>query len=378
MNTLGLSWFILNFNGRLSDLGIMLMMRIIPSAVIGPIAGTLVDRMKKKSVIVAADLLLGLLSIGLILANNLPQVYTIVFVQSVLSAFFRPAIRSLFPLIVEKENLTAANALNGISYRVSSLIGPAIGGLIIGVLGVPMLFILNGISFIISAISETFIQYEDTSLKHKKADNSLLQDFKDGFDYIRQHQSVRFVILFFAILSLTGGGWRVLYTAYIKLELALTPALFGILSSAMGIGAVLGAMIVGKLAKKTSSLLLITYGFLLYSASYLLMGMFNHIFLLVPIFLACGALGSIVNVAYDVFLQGNVEPQFMGRVFSFDIAVGDVILLLSLHATGVLGDYFQPSSLLVSYGIVSILLTGIMIVYMKARLDKSALVVETK
>lgn len=288
INTLGLSWFILNFNGQISDLSILLLFKFLPSVIIGPIAGTIVDRIPKKIVIILSDIIQGFLSLLLIVSNTLPLIYCIVFLQSVVSVFFSPAIRSLLPQIVDKEDLPTANALNGISNRVSMLAGPMIGGLLLGFADARLLFLINGISFFCSAFSEAFIKYEDISSKQDKVKTTLIQDFKAGFDYILRKKMILFVITFFAVMSLTGGGWRTLYTSYLKLELKVIPQVFGILMTTMGTGSLMGAFIVGKINNKVSSLSMMLFGFLFYAISFILMGWLSNVLVLGLIFFLCG------------------------------------------------------------------------------------------
>lgn len=365
INILGLSWFILSFNGKISDLAILLMFRFLPSVIIGPIAGTIVDRLKKKNIIIVSDVLQGVLSMLLIITKELSLIYLIVFAQSVISVFFSPAIRSLLPQIVEKKDLPTANALNAISYRVSMLAGPLFGGLLLGATGVKMVFLINGLSFLISATSECFITYEDTSVKRGKIETTLIQDMKEALNYILNHNRIRFVIVFFSIMSITGGGWRALYTGLLNLELSATPELYGSLTAVMGVGSIVGALIVGRLSHKVSPLSIIVYGFMCYAFSYLLMGSFSSTIMLTGIFFVCGTFAAFVNVGYDIYLQTYIEPVFMGRVFSFDIAIGNIVFLLSLTLTGFLSSYYLPSVLLKAFAWVTIILNLVAIIYFK-------------
>ncbi|MBN2793976.1 MAG: MFS transporter [Clostridia bacterium] len=354
INILGLSWFILNFNGKVSDLAALMFFRFLPSIVIGPLAGTIADRMNKKLIIVLSDILQGVLSFMLIFSKDIASIYIIVALQSVISVFFSPAIRSLYPQIVEKKDLGTANALNAISFRVSMLAGPLFGGVLIGSLGVSSVFIINGISFLISAFSEMFIVYEDVS-KHKEPSH-LLKDFKEGFSYIVGHEKIKYVILFFAAMSITGGGWRTLYTSLLKLELEVSPEQFGFMTAVMGGGSIVGAFIVGKVQKNRSSLHIMVYGSLFYTLTYLFMGIHFNLMALAVIFVLCGIFATFVNIGYDVYLQSEVEPAFLGRVFSLDIAIGNTILLVSLLVTGQLGNWILPSHLLFYYALASLVI----------------------
>jgi predicted MFS family arabinose efflux permease len=360
INILGLSWFILNFNGKVSDLAALLFFRFLPSILVGPLAGTLVDRMNKKMIIVFSDIVNGILSFLLILSKDISSIYLIVTLQSVIHVFFSPAIRSLYPQIVEKKDLATANALNAISFRVSMLAGPLVGGLLLGSLGVTIIFFINGLSFLISALSELFITYEDTNKDKEKS--HIMSDFKDGFRYIMAHKKIKFVILFFAFMSLTGGGWRTLYTSLLKLELQVSPYDFGLITALMGCGSIIGAFIVARVQKKKSPISVMMYGSLLYAITYLLMGLTRSLLILSVVFVTCGIFAAFVNIGYDVYLQTEVDKDYLGRVFSLDIAIGNFVLVLSLLLTGFIGNIFLPSLLLRVYAGISLTLVSLFMI----------------
>lgn len=359
INILGLSWFILNFNGKASDLAALLFFRFLPSILVGPLAGTFVDRMNKKMIIVFSDILNGILSFMLILSKDITSIYLIVTLQSVINVFFSPAIRSLYPQIVEKKDLARANALNAISFRVSMLAGPLVGGLLLGSLGVTIIFFINGLSFLISAFSELFITYEDINKDKEKS--HIMSDFKDGFTYIRSHKKIKFVIIFFAFMSLTGGGWRTLYTSLLKLELQVTPYEFGLITALMGCGSILGAFLVAKIQKKSAPIQVMMYGSLLYAITYLIMGFATTLIILSLVFIFCGIFAAFINIGCDVYLQTEVDRDYLGRVFSLDIAIGNLVLVISLLLTGFLGNLYLPSLLLKAYAGLTLLILSLFI-----------------
>jgi len=355
INTLGLTWFILNANGNVSDLGLLMITIFLPNFILGPIAGTIVDRMNKKHAVVIGDIVSGLLSLLLISATELWMVYVLVFGLNSVRVFFNPAMRSLLPGILEKEYLLEANALFSISHRISMLLGPTLGGVLVALVGVKGVFLLNGVSFVLSALSEAFI-CSSTSKKVAKNKQSLIADINDSMIYIKANKAIKFVIIFFILISITGGSWSILSKAYLTIEAKVTVYSFGVYSSLLGVGSLLGALILGKIGRRVNPIKMMLFAAIFYPLAYGGLGFSINPVWLGICFIVAGVTSSLINVSYDIYLQSNVDKDMLGRVFSLDMAFSGVIMLVSAQVTTVIGNHILPSVLLITYAGVSILI----------------------
>lgn len=376
INSIGLLWFIANFNNNISDIGLMMFTMILPSVIIGPFAGAFVDRVRKKNVVIGTDFLRGLLSVCLVFANNLTIIYAIIFVDQVMGVFFSPAIRALYPKVAKKDELLSLNTMGGASFRLSQLFAPALGGFLISLVDVRLIFILNGLSFIVSAISECFIDVKEDLSHVKEKKTHLIEDISEALKYINRKPLIMFVIAFFAMISITGGGWKILYTALINYELKLDARVLGFVISATGIGALIGAVSLNRLGHKVTELNLMIIGSIMSSLAYLLVGLTNQAIFIVVIFVVCGYFQSYLNISYGVYLQKHVDQDMMGRVFSLDLAIGNIFLLISSLMTASLGKVYKASRLLVVYACVTILIAGFAYLYKekkKALIDQESM-----
>ncbi|AZR72461.1 hypothetical protein BBF96_03130 [Anoxybacter fermentans] len=144
-------------------LGILMMFATLPGVIFGPFSGVLVDRVNRKKLIIIMDFVRGIIILvltQLLLLDRLLYLNLLIgtFLMSICSTIFNPAISALISNLVDDENLSKANSLENLSRNLTGILGAALGGLLLGFYGVAGIFFLNGISFLLSAILEIYIQ----------------------------------------------------------------------------------------------------------------------------------------------------------------------------------------------------------------------------
>lgn len=356
INYIGLTWLVLNATGEILKLSMLMVFLKLPSIIIGPLAGVWVDRWNKKAIIITSDIIRGVLSILLVFTGNINFIFLIVLTQGIFDAFFSPAIRSIVPRIVDKEELMTANSMTTSVNQLATLIGPAIGGVLVGLFGSYIVFIINGVSFLISAIFEMFIKIPKAEKVEGVKENTFKEDLIEGFSYISKSKSIKFIIVFFAIASLPFGAVPVLNVAHIN-SLGFSAEAYGLVTAIFSAGLLTGALLIGSLDNKMKEINMIVFGIGGFGISYILFAVFKYLFLMVIFVFICGIFMSMVNIAYGVYLQKNVEASKLGRVFSIDIAIGNVILLASMLLTGFLADRVGAYLLMIGCGTIIIIQT---------------------
>lgn len=349
INYLGLTWLVLNVSGDLRSLGLMFVLLQLPSVMIGPFAGVWVDRLNKKHIIVISDFARGILSIMVFFITKLEIIYAVVFISSIFDVFFRPSISGILPKIVKKEELFMANAASTSAYKISKLIGPSLGGLLIGVMGAPIVFLLNGLSFIFSGVLEIFITYEHFS-KKVIVETGFFEELKEGLDYVLSKKIIKFVVVFFAIASFAFGPCGMLNASYMQKELLMNASQYGFAMTLFGFGSLAGVVILSKFEKYISEMNIMVLGIGVYGICYAIFGMAKSLPLVLICFVLTGVLATMINISYGVYLQKNVDEDKLGRVFSIDMALGNSVVLASIFITGLIGNYVSSSMLIVYYG----------------------------
>jgi MFS family permease len=321
MQNIALSWLVYRLTGSVFLLGLIGFTSQIPTFILTPFTGVLTDRYNRLGILKLTQLFYMLQAsvMAFLVLFNLIAVWQIVLlsiVSGIITAFDAPARQSLvIDLIDDPDDLGNAIALNSAIFNGARLVGPAIAGITIAVVGEGICFLLNAISFIavIAALLQIKIPVKQKVIQISNFKKSLTE----GLHYIFQSVPIRMLILMLAILSLTGLSFIVLLPAYAKEILHGSSDTLGYLMSAMGAGALTGAIYMA--ARKT------VFGLCkIISGSAMVLGMAIvlasisdklHFSLFVFFF---GGLSMILLLAsINTMLQTIADEDKRGRVMSF-------------------------------------------------------------
>lgn len=348
INTIGLTLYVLKFDNPVMSLGLLSLLLMVPWTLLGPYAGILADRYSKKTIIILCDIARGFLSIGLYFVTNIGLFYAIVFVQTLFDILFAPAIGGYLPFIVKKDDLDEANSLYASSGKLASLAGPAIGGFIVAWLGASAVFVINGVAFILSGISEMFISITGAVTKKEEVTQkpSTKKELLEGIAYTKEHKNILFIIIFFAVASIWFGGIPILYSNIVIGELQLSEQLYGIFSTLIGLGALLGAMLIPKILKKVKHTTMLILATAMYGLMYFIFALLQVIPLYIFVMFCIGISTAFINVTYGIFLQKEIEKEYIGRVYSLDMALSNFTMILAVVFITLWGNNFNSRHLI--------------------------------
>src|SRR5262249_13481108 len=154
-DSIALFTLLLNLTGSGQAVGGLLVAQFLPSALVGPWAGVLVDRLPRRMVLIVADIGRALLVLLFLLVHSRGDiwlVYLVALFKNILTAFFEPARSALTPDVTTREELVAANAIGGATWSAMLALGAAAGGLVVGTLGTQAAFLIDSGSFLVSAL----------------------------------------------------------------------------------------------------------------------------------------------------------------------------------------------------------------------------------
>jgi len=351
IHSIALIWLVASLTGSATGVGMLFMAMTIPRIIVFPIAGVLVERWSKKRVIVMTDACRGLVAISIALTTNIIAIYALSALMIIFELFFAPAIKTVIPRIVDKDDLITANALSAVTGRSASLIGPALGGVIIALFGIKIAFMVNGLSFIFSAISEMFIAVPaGTHEQSSGISRNIKRELLEGWEYIKSHYLLRFVVFFFAIVSIPFGAVMVLKVVLLTDVFGFSAEQYGLLMTIEGAGLLVGALLMGSMGKKYPETTAMVLGVGAIGAAYLAISYSSMFWVAAALLFIIGFFATIANIAYGTFLQKAVADEFRSRVFSFDIALGDMFAFMSMGLAGILGDTFGVGNVLAVCG----------------------------
>ena len=344
-NAVAVFALLLDLTGSATAVAWMLIVQFLPVAVVGPVAGVVVDRVDRRRLMIATDLLRGVLILGLLLVRERDDVWIAYVVMSLTvaaSAFFEPARTATIPNLTTAEELMPANALSSAMWSAMLAIGASVGGLVTAIAGRNTAFLVNAASFFVSAFFINRTRYDSTPPASPKLTGLFaltgVPDLVEGFRYMRERGHIAALMFVKAGWGLAGGV-LLLLTIFGQRVFPVggsTAAGIGVMYGARGIGAALGPIALRWILGQTPRTLRRTIG-----PAYFVVGGFYMVLAWAPTLpLAALAVlgahfgGSILWVFSTVLLQMEVPDRFRGRVFAVELALVTLASSASSYWTG--------------------------------------------
>ena len=257
--TLAIYNLLLQLTGRAGSVALALVLQVLPLTLIGPTAGVVNDRLRRKRVMIASDIGRTAIVLCMLLIRSKAMVwlvYPLLTAETLLAAFFEPARNAVIPNIVEREDVVLANTLSSSTWSVNLMVGATLGGVVAALLGRDAVFLLNALSFVVSASLIWGMRFAEPHAEGgRRFEARELVDFSPilaGIRYVRAHVRLRSTIFVKFGILIIGPGW-VLFTVMGQNEFAvrwhgMAPergAFLGmsLLLGARGLGALLGPLL---------------------------------------------------------------------------------------------------------------------------------------
>ena len=241
MTKLATSWLVYRLTHSALLLGVVSFAGQIVSFLLGPFAGVWVERLNRQKMLVwtqaaAAVQSLALAALTLAHAITLWEIIALTALQGLINAFDMPGRQSFLVQMVEDRNdLSNAIAINSSMANGARLIGPAIAGLVIAAVGEGWCFLLDGVSYFAVIASLLMMRIPPIDIRHKAS--SMLEQMREGWNYVRTFRPIRTILLLFALLSLMGYSYAVLLPIFAGQVLHGGAHTLGWLTAASGVGA---------------------------------------------------------------------------------------------------------------------------------------------
>lgn len=325
-----------------------------------PLGGVLADRFNKRNLAAGSDAVCGvtMLVLGMLALMGKMQVWQVLVVaaiSSVCSAVLYPALNALLPRLVEQNNLMRASALMHSTQSAIQMIGNAAGGFLVVVFGVPGIILFNGATFLFSSLTEWFIRVPDASQERDVEHHGLLQDFADGFAYLKRHPGLAGMMAAGAAVNLTCGGFTGIVYAWCLdkgMDIPQYGLFLGAESAAMLAATVLMALVPIPRRRRWHVLTLANVGYnLLYIVAMLVSG-FQVCTVLYTGFSFCN---MVANTFMYPALMEAIEPAYHGRVLALFNAACVGTTAFSMVAYGFLGDAFGVVPVSLAGGVLTLI-----------------------
>ncbi|ATO51562.1 MFS transporter [Brevibacillus laterosporus] len=381
-----LSLYVLGITGSGTLFATVLVMSLIPTILLGPIAGVFADRFSRRNIMIVLDILCAIIvGMMLLLSKNgmldLPAIYLGVILLSVFTAFYEPAVQASIPSLVGEKQLLSANSLNSLFMTLANMTGPILAGILYGTLGLDALLLINGISFLFAAILEMFMVIPQTI--REKSSNVIQEfksDLKEGFKFVYKSQYLGKLIFATLIANVFISPIFTVGIAYItKMSLKMSDQMYGLSEGVIMAGSLMAPIALGLLTKKLTvknafvSMLLLS-GIFLFATSGSILPSFTGIFpdATIPfwIFTTCGfgimASITILAIVGMTMLQNDTPNEMLGRVMALVTSMTMAAIPLGQLMYGLLFDRFADSSYIPM--LLSAIVSVILSLYIKVSL----------
>jgi len=361
-DTIALLTILLKLTGSGRAVGLLLVARFLPSFLLGSLSGVVADRFNRRSIMIISDLLRAVVVLGFLFVRRADQLWIIYFLtvmQLALSTFFEPAKTAIIPSIVSDRELVAANALSSVTWSAMLTIGAAIGGVVTGWLGTDVAFILDAVTYLLSAglIASVRIPKRPPRQKGKLTIGRALGITQtiEGARYVKHRPRVLALLLVKPAWGLGGGILTLLAVFGEKIFPIGRDAAtgIGVLFAARGIGTAVGPIVARRISGEGKKSMQISIGvaFLIGGVFYMAFGWATSFVVALIVLGLAHTGGSVLWVFSTVLLQRGVEDNFRGRVFAAELALLTLTMAISNYATGELLDRFRQSPRAVAIGI---------------------------
>jgi MFS family permease len=366
-----LTWLVLRVTGSGAELGLVLAVASIPGTILTPAGGVLSDRHSPALIMIWASagrvLLLALLSVLIITdATRIWHVYAIAAGLSALDALYYPASMSIVPTLVERDRLSAANALTQAAEQVSSIFGPALAGTLLALFGLGASFGATAVLFLIATVlfgavaraaKPTRSQAGDVAEEDEGQSGARIE-FSEGIRYVWSDGVIRSLLLILLCTNLAMMGPLYVGGAVLAESRLGGAGAFGILVGAAGVGALIGVVGAGSVSRfrrrglielGLTGLLGVVVGAIAFVP---------NLAAAIAIATAIGATSSFLGVVTISWLQERTQPALIGRVMSFAMFSAVALDPISFALAGILVELDLTSMFLAAGALL--LLTAVL------------------
>ena len=333
----------------------------LPQAIVSIFAGVWADRVNRKTMIIIADSMIALTTLGLAIlmlsgVDDLWLIFAVMAARSIGAGFQMPAISALIPQIVPSDQLMRVNGINSSIQSSLSLLAPVAAAGVYATMSLTAILFIDVITAVIGVLLLSTIVVPTLARVSSDEKPSYFGDLRDGVQYIFGNHLVRWVMVIFGLVFL-------LIVAPSNLSPLMVVRTFGsevwmltVLELAFGVGMVLGGVLMASIGAKADRIKTIIGSSILFGVLAVGLGFTTNLILYYFLFFIVGLAVPAFSTSAMTLLQETVEPERQGRVFGFVGIVMSVAMPLGMAVLGPLADVVSVELLLIVTGAATVLI----------------------
>ena len=349
---LAIFWYVYHQTGSPLATGTVMTFAVLPYVFLGPWAGKRIDRWNKRNILVVADLVRGLIVLGVTVLAwqgrlQLWQIYTAVALASTCTVFFNPAVTASVPRLVAGEHLIRANSLGEVARNLAAVASPMVGGVVIAALGVHWAFLINAVSYLLSAASEMFIS--GRALAPTRAQRRNTQGVRQTLEVLRANRPLFRLICTSLIVNFFGMA-VVLLPIFAVGRLGGSSLDLGLVTSCYAAGALLAIAGLAAWGPYLNKGRLIPLVLLFFGLGFLVLGAHLDLVTAMVVMVGLGLAATVSRMCYITIMQQNIERDIHGRAFGIILAADTGLQPATYLVTGALVELIGLGHTLIIFG----------------------------
>ena len=344
--------------------GVMLA-RAVPAILAGPVAGVLLDRVDRRQIMIASDLVRAVVALGFIATVHVPRTWLLLVLSGLLmfaSPFFTSGRAAILPRIASRDELHTANALTQTTQWVTLTVGTMAAGISAAALGYTAAFVLNSMSFLFSAWAISRLRPPEGGFRAPAAPLAGApiarpwHEYLEGLRYMRQQPLLMGIALLGIGWASGGGAAQILFTLFGEVVFDRGPAGIGVLWGCAGIGLILGGTVAHQIGPRIpfrTYKRLVAVCYLVHGGAYIVfsqMESFGWALVFIGLSRAAVAVSTVLNTT---LMLRHVADSFRGRVFSTNESLVWATMMLSMLGAGLASQHVSARTIGAWSGILS-------------------------
>ncbi|NEW04609.1 MFS transporter [Paenibacillus sp. SYP-B3998] len=365
MQNIGQSWLVLTITGSPFKLGVVGAFQFLPILCFSLFAGIIVDKFPKKNILLVTQTVSMILAFTLailVLTDTVKYSYILVLALLLgLNNTLDMPTRQAFNIeIVGKEDLMNAIALNSATFNMARILGPAIGALMMALLGAGWCFLLNGVSFLAVLYGLLHIKAAPYVRKQRSREG-MMKEIKDGIVYIARDPLLAQTVLLVTVIGTLAFNFNVLIPVFTRNVLHMGETTYGTLMSCLGIGSFAGALTMSLRSKQGPRMKVSIICSLLVAICLIFNGLSSSVWMVGALLAFTGFFNIMFATNSNSALQMHAKDEYRARVMSvYSLVFAGSTPIGNLFA-GYVADRYGANGAFLSCGVLAILLCGLII-----------------
>ncbi len=370
MQNVALAWLVVTMTGSAVALGTATALQFLPILLLSLFAGVFIDRWPKLSILLTTQSVSAILAflLWILVATKvitLWEIYVLSLLLGIVNAFDQPGRQAFVAEMVPDEDVGNAIALNSLLFNAARTVGPAIAGVTIAELGVAPSFLLNGISYVAIIIALLMMRGEELRTFKSKVQSTVKEGIKEGISFAVNEPAIASVLIVLVFIGTFGYNFNTVLPLLVKFVMNGGPEMFGVLTAALGIGSMVGALLVAGRQKPTRKFI---YGFATVFALVDIAISFSRNYTLTIVLLLALGLASISYIAStNTSLQMNSPMRLRGRIMGLYVVIFAGSTPIGALFTGIVADLFGTARMILVEGVLCLVGVASGVFYLRGR-----------